>query len=111
MMNTLPTPSNAEIRERHEQDEADWENSESQAEGMRDDPDADWEVSHDALPESHNDRGELLDMIDATDKKLSDLQYRHECLKALYDAAVNCLPPHTVDDDIDGYILGERLWA
>ena len=38
----------------------------------------------------------------------SDLEYRHECLKLMYDDQVNCIPPHTVDMDIDEFIREEQ---
>jgi hypothetical protein len=66
----MSEPTTAEIQEQHDQDEADWENAESQAQGMRNDPDCDLEVAHDEQPESHIHRGLLLERLEAAEAKL-----------------------------------------
>ena len=39
--------------------------------------------------------------------RLYEIEYRHECLKQMWDAEVNNCPPDTVDKDIDVFIQGE----
>jgi hypothetical protein len=51
---------------------------------------------------------DLYDRLEAAEAALAELQYRHECLKSIYDDIANCIPPHTVDMDIDDFICEQE---
>jgi len=56
--------------------------------------------------------GEIADYIEKYEEaqaRLDELQYRHECLKSLYEDATNCKDPAQAETDIDEFIREEQL--
>ena len=47
--------------------------------------------------------------MDKAQARLDELQYRHECLKSLYEDATNCKDPAQAETDIDEFIREEQL--
>ena len=63
----------------------------------------------DEIDEAHKDRGILLGMLEVAQDTIDKMEYRHECLKMMWDDEVNNITPDTADKDIDTYICEQEL--